>query len=272
MEGSLFRFSPFWDNVQTLMHLMGWPFNQAGETWGMLGTNYDIAHNPGHGAEAFVHVLFVVLILTIASFLVYGKIKDAKAALIPEDKLTLRTIFEILVGTTYSMMSDIMGKKAARFFLPLIGTCALFILVSNSMGLLPGFAPPTSSMNVTLACAIIIFFTTHIFGIKEQGFVPYFKHFFGPILFLAPLIFVIEVISHLVRPLSLSIRLMANMFADHAVLSAFFMLSTTAGLYGFLFPVPVLMLGSLVVVVQALVFCLLSTVYIATAIEHAEEH
>lgn len=272
MESTWWELTPFWTNVQNFMHLMGWPFNEDGKTWGMMGAQYDIAHNPGHGANAFVHVFFVLAILTVVALLTYSKVKDTRDALIPEKKLTISTFAEILVGATYGMMKSMMGDKAARYFLPLIGTCAFLILFSNALGLVPGFAPPTSSMNLTLACGLIIFVATHIYGVREQGLVNYLKHFAGPILWLAPLMFIIEIISHLVRPMSLAIRLMANMFADHAVLGAFFTLSSLAGLYGFLLPVPVLILGSLVVVVQALVFCLLSTVYISMAIEHSEGH
>lgn len=266
----------FYQHVVALMHSMGWPFNEDGETWGMFGQPADIAHNPGHGAEALIHLGLVFIILVALSLAVFPKIKDTQKALIPEDKLTLRTFVEVFVGASYSMLADIMGAKAARFFLPLIGTCAFLILFSNGLGLIPGFLPPTGSMSLTLACGGIIFFTTHIYGVKEHG-LPYFKHFFGPIikwyaLPLMLLIFVIEVISHIVRPISLAIRLMANMFADHAVLGIFLGLSAMAGLGGFLIPVPVLLLGSLVVVVQTLVFCLLSAVYIAMAIEHAEDH
>lgn len=259
-----------------LMHSMGWPFNDQGQTWGLLGSPADIAHNEGHGAQAFLHVILVSLILIVMAGLVFNKIKDSRAALIPDEKLSLRTFFEVFVGATYGLMTDIMGAKAARFFLPLIGTCAFFILFSNALGLVPGFLPPTSSMSVTLALGGVIFFATHIYGLKENGF-GHIKHLFGPIikwyaLPLMILIFVIEVISHLVRPMSLAIRLMANMFADHTVLGIFMMLSVTAGLGGYFLPVPVLVLGSLVVVVQTLVFCLLATVYIAMAIEHQEDH
>jgi len=259
-----------------LMHYMGWPLNDHGQTWGLFGTTSDIAHNEGHGAQAIIHVALVLVILIVLSLIVFPTIKDSKKALIPEDKLTLRTFFEVFVGGTYGLMKDVMGAKPARFFLPLIGTCAFFILFSNALGLVPGFLPPTSSMSVTLACGGIIFFATHIYGVKEQG-LAYFKHFFGPIikwyaLPLMLLIFGIEIVSHIVRPMSLGIRLMANMFADHTVLGIFMGLSVMAGLGGFLLPVPVLLLGSLVVVVQALVFCLLSTVYIAMAIEHGEDH
>lgn len=262
--------TPLYENANNLMSVMGWPFNDEGRTWGVLGEGVSIQDNPGHGAQALIHVGLVTLMVAGVAFASYGKIKDAKAAIIPEDKLTVRTFVELLVGTAYGMMKDIMGAKAARFFLPLIGTCAFFILFSNSLGLIPGFVPPTSSLSVTAACSIVIFFATHIFGVKEHG-LPYFKHFFGPIikwyaLPLMLLMFVVEVISHLVRPASLAVRLMANMFADHLVLSVF------VGLVPLIVPVPILLLGSLVVVVQCLVFCILSTVYISMAIEHAEEH
>lgn len=261
----------FYTNVVALMHLMGQPFNDEGQTWtGLLGPRADIAHAEGHGAQAFLHVMLVTVLLLALAFMVGGKLKDVKASLVPDDKLTPRTFVELLVNATYGMMKDVMGEKAARFFLPLIGTCAFLILFSNAMGLIPGFLPPTGSLNLTLACGVIIFGATHIFGVKEHG-IAYFKHFLGPVIawYALPLMLlfvVVETISHIVRPLSLGIRLMANMFADHAVLGVF------VGLVPFLVPVPILLLGSLVVVVQVLVFCLLSTVYIAMAIEHSEDH
>lgn len=123
---------------------------------------------------------------------------------------------------------------------------------------------------MTLALGGVIFVTTHIFGVKEHG-IAYFKHFLGPIIkwYALPLMLLfvlVELISHLVRPMSLAMRLMANMFADHAVLGVFI------ALQAWIVPIPVLMLGSLVVVVQTLVFCILSTVYISMAIEHSEDH
>jgi F-type H+-transporting ATPase subunit a len=269
-HGSLFSHTPFFENVRNFTELMGWPFNDEGRTWGMLGESHSIPANPGHGAEALIHVGLVLLILAVITFVSFQKIKDKHAALIPDEKLTLRTFVEVLVGTAYAMMKDIMGAKAARFFLPLIGTCAFFILFANGLGLIPGLLPPTSSLSVTLSMALVVFVTTHFFGVKEHG-IGYFKHFFGPIIkwYALPLMLlflVIELISHLVRPISLAIRLMANMFADHAVLAVFI------GLYSLFVPVPILVLGTLIVVVQTLVFCVLSTVYISMAVEHTEDH
>jgi F-type H+-transporting ATPase subunit a len=170
-------------------------------------------------------------------------------------------------------MSDIMGKKAARYFLPLIGTCAFFILFSNALGLVPGFLPATDNFNTTLGAGLIIFSATHIYGLKENG-MGHVAHLFGP--WLGPLglplnilMFLIECISHVARPVSLGIRLMANMTADHMVLTIFLGL-LPAVLWWIPIPLPMYLLGTIVVVVQTLVFCLLSTVYIAMAIEHSE--
>jgi F-type H+-transporting ATPase subunit a len=170
----------------------------------------------------------------------------------------------VLVGAVYSLMSDIMGPKAAKFFLPLIGTCAFFILASNAIGLVPGFGSPTGKLDTTLACALVIFFSTHIFGVKEHG-LAYFKHFLGPSLPLAPLMLPIELISHLARPLSLSLRLMGNMLADHKVVFAFF------SMVPLVVPIPFMLLGLLVCLIQAIVFCTLTMVYIGMAVEH-EDH
>ncbi|MEM9192070.1 MAG: F0F1 ATP synthase subunit A [Myxococcota bacterium] len=211
----------------------------------------------------------VVLVLTTMAFSVNRKIRDTQGALIPEGRFSVRTFFELLTEAIYGQMSDMMGKKAAKFFLPLIATCAFMIFFSNVLGLIPGFLPPTDVLNTTLPYALVIFFTTHIFGVKENG-LGYFAHFFGPIrkwyaLPLMLLMFIIECISHIARPISLALRLAANMTGDHKVLALFL------GLVPFVVPLPIYVLGCIVVTVQTLVFCLLSMVYISLAIAH-EEH
>lgn len=257
----IFRGTFLWDNVTNLVVAI----NRAltGEEGSFL------AHETGYVGHVF-SALFILAILAGVAFVANGKLKDTKAAVIPDETLTVRTFVELLVASVYGMMSDIMGPKAARFFLPLIGTCAFFIFFSNALGLVPGFAPPTDNVNTTLALALIIFVATHVYGLKENGF-GHIKHLFGPIikwyaLPLMLLMFVIEVISHLARPLSLSIRLAANMVADHTVVLAFL------SIFAFVLPVPVMLLGTLVVIVQTLVFCVLSTVYIGLAIQHDEAH
>lgn len=228
-----------------------------------------IAHNEHIGVQHVFAFIFVLLLVTLVGVAVTGRLRDTAGGLIPDDKLTLRTFVELLVGGVYGMMEPMMGKKATRFFLPLIGTCAFLILFSNALGLIPGFLPPTDNLNTTFACGIVIFFATHIFGLKEHG-LAYLKHFAGPIWWMAPLMLPIELISHVVRPITLGIRLMANMTADHLVLGIFLGLFAGMGSLGWLIPGPTVMymLGCIVVTVQTLVFCLLSTVYISMAIAH----
>ncbi len=246
------------ENEQTAeaAHHLSWPLNHEGKTW-MDGAHIDI--------EPLLASLGIALLLTIFGFITKAKLSDPEKALIPSKSFGIASFMELTVGAVFGMMSDMMGKKAAKFFLPLIGTCALVIFASNVMGLVPGFQPPTGNLSISAGMAIIIFFATHIFGLKENG-MAHIKHLFGPVWWLAPLIFVIECISHLVRPVTLAIRLTANMFADHAVLTIFL------GLVGSLFFIPLALpmyfMGCIVVTVQTLVFCLLSTVYIAMAIEH----
>ncbi len=222
------------------------------------GTWYGQAHV---GVQHVFGSLLVLIVLIGIGLAVRPKLADTEAAIIPENRFTLRTFVELLVEATYGQMADMMGPKAAKFFLPLIGTCAFLILFSNALGLVPGFLPPTDVLNTTVPYAIVIFFATHVFGVKENG-LGYFKHFLGPVWWLAPLMLIIEIVSHIARPVSLAIRLAANMTGDHKALTVFL------GLVPFLVPLPIYMLGVLVVVVQTLVFCLLSTVYISLAIAH----
>lgn len=234
---------------------LGAPFNHEGLSW--------LGHSPiriGH----LLSLAVVMLILVVLSVQANRRVADTQRAIVPSTDFDGATFVELFTGNIYDTMSSLMGREAAKFFLPLIGTCAFLIFTSNVLGLIPGMTPPTDNLNVTLAMGLIIFLATHIFGVKENG-LAYFKHFLGPVLWLAPLMLPIELISHLSRPLTLGIRLMANMVADHAVLSIFLALAFGA------FALPFYFLGCLVVVVQTLVFCLLSTVYITMSITH-EEH
>jgi len=157
-----------------------------------------------------------------------------------------------------------MGEHNAQRYLSLIGTLAFFIFFSNVLGLIPGFAPPTATLKTNLAIAGFVFVMTHVLGVREHG-IKYFKHFLGPVLWLSPLMLAIELISHIARPVSLSLRLMGNILADHKVVFSFFTLVPI------LVPVPFLLLGVLVCVIQTLVFVILTMVYISMAVAH-EEH
>lgn len=252
------------DAIESLTRRINVAITGQEGTW-LNGQHY------GHGGSSVDHVVGALFMLGLVAALVLAakpKFDNIKQAIVPDETLTVRTFFELLVGAVLGMMEPIMGRKAARHFLPLIGTCAVFIFFSNAMGLVPGFNPPTDSLKTTLALASVIFVATHVYGIKENG-LGHIKHLFGP--WLGPLgiplnllMFVIEVIGHVARLVSLSLRLMANMFGDHMVVGIFTLLVP------FLVPVPFLMLGTIVVIVQTAVFCILSTVYIGMAIEHHE--
>ena len=243
-------------------------FPALGENMHAFGNSLFGAPVTAHGAEPLVSSIFVMLLLVGLALGVRAQVVDPDKATIPEAKLTLRTFFEIYVGYWYGAMKDMMGPKRAKRYFPLVGSLACFILFSNALGLIPGFIPPTSNWNVTLGCALVVFVMFNFYGFQENG-LGYIKHFFGPYLGIAfipvnILIFVIEIISTLIRPLTLSVRLMLNMAVDHLLVTL------TLGIVALFLPIPVLVLGTLVVIVQVMVFCLLTCIYIALATEHDE--
>lgn len=223
-----------------------------------------VDHRIDHVAAA----IFVVVLLVAGAFLAYGAVKKAAGNPLPDGKLTIRAIFEFAVESLDNLVHDIMGHHG-RHFTPLFGTMFIFIFVSNLIGTIPGFLPPTSNVNTNIAIALVVFMLTHYYGFKEHG-AGYLKHFMGPIIFLAPLMIAIELVSHVVRPLSLTIRLYGNISGDHIVLGIFSNIWHTLGInipeVGI--PVIFLMLGIFISFVQAFVFTLLSMVYVSGAMAH----
>ena len=211
--------------------------------------------------------LFVLVLICLLSYVAFKKQADdpKEDKLVPSDRLTLRNVFELFTEMVLKFLDDILGHRG-REFLPLIGTLGFFIFFSNLLGLVPGFLPPTDNLNTTVACALVIFIATHYYGVKAHG-IKYLKHFLGPVLWLAPLMLPIELISHLARVLSLSMRLFGNIMADHMLLG----LTLAAPLILPLFLSPLSMiLGVFVSLIQTFIFSLLSMIYISLAIEEAE--
>lgn len=171
----------------------------------------------------------------------------------------LQNVMEAVLGNIDTFLTDTMGHEGRRFF-PLIATLALYILSCNLLGLLPGFESPTSNINTTASVAIVVFFMTHIVGVKVHG-AKYLKHFMGPIWWLSPLIFVIEIIGHFARPLSLTMRLFGNIKGEDIVLAVVILLVPA------LVPLPVFFLMMFTSLIQTVVFMLLSMMYIAGAME-----
>jgi F-type H+-transporting ATPase subunit a len=211
----------------------------------------------GHFAHAYSHVIHSWLVMAI---LVIGAVLLVKGIqIIPR---TGQNLLEIVVGGLEDFMVEITGEEGRAFF-PFIAAVFLYILVSNLLGLIPGFFSPTANLNTTLSLAVCTFVLTHVIGIKFHG-MKYVKHFLGPVWALAPLMLIIELIGHFARVMSLSVRLFGNIFGKEKILGILFAL---AGLY--LAPLPILFLGILVSFIQAVVFMLLSIVYFAGAMEEA---
>ena len=211
----------------------------------------------GHFAHAYPWVIyswFAMILLIIFAFLAVRKID-----IIPSGA---QNVFEILISGLEEFMVDITGEEGRAFF-PLIATVFLYIATCNLLGLIPGFFPPTASINTTLSCALTVVVFTHVIGIKFHG-PKYIKHFFGPVWWLAPLILVIELIGHLARILSLSIRLFGNITGHELVLGILFLLAGA-----FFAPLPIMALGLFVAILQAFVFLILSIIYFAGAMEEA---
>ena len=173
-----------------------------------------------------------------------------------------QNVFETIVGGLEEFMVDVTGEEGRAFF-PFIATFFLFIMFCNLMGLVPGFYSATANINVTLSLALCTFVYTHYLGVKYHG-AKYIKHFLGPIPALAPLFFIIEVVGHFARVLSLTLRLFGNIMGEDLVLAILLFL---AGM--FMAPLPMMFLAVFTSVVQAFVFTLLSMMYFAGAMEHA---
>ena len=234
------------------------------------------------------HVTYTWVVMLLLAALTFAASRNLQ--LVPRG---LQNFLEVLLEQFQQMIDDVMGPEGRRY-LPLIATLGLFILTANLMGLVPGLAGVTSNLNTNAACALVVFIAYHWIGARKQGLIPYLKHFAGPVpLALKPLMFVIEIISHLARPLSLTLRLFGNMVGGHILLAVIFLLMGLDGLIGwalsgsvpgaiiggigglvtivftvgFLYPLKIL-----VAFLQAFIFVMLTMLYISGAIEEGEHH
>jgi len=204
--------------------------------------------------------LLVMAVLLVLAYLARRALSRSTDPVVPEEGISVRNLLELLVELVAGLSDSIIGSKG-RKYVHLFGSFFIFILTANLFGLVPGFSPPTNNLNTTLGLGLVSFCAYHYFGVREHGS-GYIKQFLGPMLVLAPFFLVLEGISHLVRPLSLALRLFGNMFGDHLVVEIFTDL-TKVGV-----PVLFYVLGALVSVIQAFVFTLLSVIYVAMAVSH----
>jgi len=239
---------------------------------GLLGSTlvhasgYTYLSGLSHNLHVPEHILTYCMV--ICGILALGFVYKAKVAtlgkeelIVPDDGITIRNVFEFTGGSIMDLVKNIVGDEDAKRYFPLAISIFLLILLNNMLGLIPGFMPATTNMNTTLALGLFSFLYYNYQGIKKVGIVAHIKHLMGPVLWLAPLIFIIEVISHVIRPLTLALRLRFNMEGDHMVLAAFTDLTYVV------IPVIFLFLGTFIAFIQAFVFTILSLVYVKLAIE-----
>lgn len=207
------------------------------------------------GVPAFVTYAFLASFILLAVAIMVRK----SLKLVPTGT---QNFVEVVSEAMLNLSEENIGHHWGERLFPLIGTLFMFILLCNVFGLIPGFESPTSNINTTAACAVPVFFATHYYGLKVHK-AKYIKHFLGPIWWLAPLMLIIEGIGHLVRPVTLSVRLFGNMMAKHILIGVLLILAP------FAVPSLILMLGTLVSLIQAFVFTLLAALYLAGAVEEA---
>ncbi|MDR3347945.1 MAG: F0F1 ATP synthase subunit A [Helicobacteraceae bacterium] len=203
------------------------------------------------------HSILVALIVAITAFLIARNLKTIPTG--------LQNVLEWFVEGTHKLGADIMNEDRARKYVPLIGTFGLFIFVSNMIGIIPGFESPTANINITLVMALIVFLYYHFEGIRSNGFIHYFGHFAGPVKWLSPLMFPVEIISHLSRIISLSFRLFGNVKGDDMFLLVMLLLVPQ------LLPLPAFFMLFFFGMLQTFIFMILTYVYLGGAVMIEEE-
>lgn len=211
----------------------------------------------GHFAHAYPQVIYTWFVMLLLILLGAAAAKSVR--MVPTK---MQNFFELVVSGIEEFMVDITGEEG-RWLFPIVATVFIYILACNLIGLVPGFFPPTASLNTTASCALVVVIFTHVIGIKYHG-IKYIKHFMGPVWWMVPIIMPIEIIGHVARILSLSFRLFGNMMGHELVLAILFALAGA-----FFAPLPIMALGIFVGLVQAFVFFLLSVMYFTGAMEHA---
>ncbi|MEK7826385.1 MAG: F0F1 ATP synthase subunit A [Thermodesulfobacteriota bacterium] len=206
-----------------------------------------------HHLVVVTYTWFIMATLALFSFLATRRV-----SILPG---RFQNVMEVIVEGIDTFLTDTMGPEGRKFF-PLIATLGIYILTSNLLGLIPGFESPTANLNTTVSLAVVVFAMTHIVGIRVHG-IKYVKQFMGPVWWLTPLMMPIEIISHLSRPLSLSVRLFGNIMGEDIVLAVVLLLVPL------LVPLPVIVLMIFTSCIQTVVFMLLTMMYIVGAMEEA---
>jgi F-type H+-transporting ATPase subunit a len=214
---------------------------------------------PGDAVPVLSSLLALVL-LVVAGLYFKSSIEKSGSDVVPDGKVSVRFFLELAMDAVISVGKGNLGHHY-REYISLLAGLFLFILFTNLTGLIPGFPPATEVMSTNVAIGLVVFLVYNYAGLKEHG-PSYIKHFLGPVVAIAPLFFMIELVSHSSRPLSLGLRLAGNIFSDHLLLGVF------TGLAKIGVPVVLMFFGLLVAVVQSFIFTLLSGIYIGMAVSH----
>ncbi len=184
-----------------------------------------------------------------------------------------QNLVELVVESLNGFVAGVIGPKGEKYT-PFIGTLFIYILAMNLLGLVPGFKSPTSGLSITVSLALVVFVVYNIAGIREMGLLPYLRHLAGEPIWLAPLMLPIHMIGELARPVSLSIRLFGNIFGEETILAVLASMTFVIVRYVVAIPTqfPIMLFDIFISFVQALVFSMLSAIYIAVAIEGQEGH
>lgn len=248
------------------MHEELWLVTVANRLFGglvaSLAHSVGITLDPAHAIP--MHIVMSVVVVLIITALALA----VKSRLSVENPGKLQIVLEDMVGFVLGILREYIGPKGDKY-LPLIGTVGLFIFTANMIGKVPGLASPTASINVTLGCAITVWVFYHLMGFREQGVFNYLKHFAvmpGAPLWIAPLILIIELISHASRVLSLSLRLFGNVFGEEMVVAII------GSLLPFVAPLPFMLLGVITGTLQAFIFVMLTIIYLAAAVHTEHDH
>jgi F-type H+-transporting ATPase subunit a len=216
----------------------------------------------GGAAVDFRYVFFTWV--GMLALLVVGLLVRRNVTLVPG---RLQNFFEALIGALEDFVISNTGEKGRRF-VPFLCAIFLYILTMNLMGLLPGFDAPTANLNTTVAVALCVFLYYNYVGIRQWG-ARYIHHFTGPSRAMIPLMFPIEIISHLARPLSMSLRLFGNIFGEEMTLLIFFSFGASVYAGVLVGTVPIYFLFLLGKILQAFILFILSMIYLQGAVEHA---
>jgi F-type H+-transporting ATPase subunit a len=214
-------------------------------------------------------LLFAISALIIVGLALFALLSTRRLELIPRTRL--QSFLEVLVGTMNNFVVETIGPGGEKYT-PFIGTIFVFVLAMNLIGLVPGFKSPTSNLSLIIPLAVIVFVMYNYYGIRSVGALKYLKHLVGQPLWLAPLMLPIHIISELARPVSLSIRLFGNIFGEETLLVVLAGLTYVVVPYFVAIPTqfPVMLLAVLTAFVQAMVFMILTTIYISLAISPGE--